>query len=97
MTIARKLLERVLDGGSCSIGAVAVDAQLASQFVCRLEPDPPNVIGELVGVLLDFGDGLVTVGAIDPDCPTRTDAVVGQEQHDLADFSSVPPNFDESE
>ena len=38
-----------------------------------------NVIGEPVGVLLDLGDGLLTIGAVDPDRPARGDAVLGQD------------------
>ena len=63
--LAGKLLKRVADGGPCPVRAVAVDSQLRGQFVGRLEADPSNVVGQAVGVLLDFGNGFLAVGAVD--------------------------------
>ena len=91
MALAGKFLKRVSDGGPCPIGAVAVDPQLGGQFVGGLEADAPDVVGQLVGVLLDLGDGLLAVGAVDSHGPARTDAMLGQEEHDLADFLLLLP------
>ena len=51
VSLTRQLLERVMDSGSCPVRAVPVDAQLGGQFVCRLEADPTDVVGQLVRVL----------------------------------------------
>ena len=59
VALTGKFLEGVLDGGTSPVGAVAVDTQLGGQFVGRLEADPPDVVGQLVGVFLDLGDGLL--------------------------------------
>ena len=91
MSLTGQFLKRVLDGGPCPIRAVAVDAQLGRQFVGRLEADAPDVVGQLVRVLLDLGDGLLAVGAVDPHRPPGTDAMLGQEEHDLADFLLLLP------
>ena len=69
MPLAGKFLERVPDGGPGPVGAVAVDPQLGGQFVGGLEADAPDVVGQLVRVLLDLGDGLLAVGAVDPAPP----------------------------
>ena len=96
MALAGQLLERVLDGGSCPVRAVPVDAQLGGQFVCRLEADPTDVVRQLVGVRLDLGNRFMAVGAVDADGPARSDAVLGQEEHDLADFLLLLPTFPDS-
>ena len=91
VALAGQVLERVLDGGPGPVGTVAVDPHLGRQFVGGLEADAPDVVGQLVRVLLDLGDGFLAVGAVDPDRPTGTDAVLGQEEHDLADFLLLLP------
>ena len=91
MALAGQFLQRVLDGGPGPIGTVAVDAQPGGQLVGRLEADAPDVVGELVRVLLDLGDRLLAVGAVDADGPAGADAVLGQEEHDLADFLLLFP------
>ena len=66
MTLGGQLFQRVADSGPGSLRAVLIDAQLRGQFIRRLEADPPNVVGELIGVGLDRGNGLLSVGAVDP-------------------------------
>ena len=71
MSLAGQVLQRVLHGRPGPVGAVAVDAQLGRQFIGGLEADATDVVGQLVRVLLDLGDGLVAVGAVDADGPAR--------------------------
>ncbi|MGD0899513.1 MAG: hypothetical protein ABR915_16900 [Thermoguttaceae bacterium] len=74
MPLPGQLLERVLDTGPGPVGAVAVDPQFGGQFISGLEADPTDVVGQLVGVGFDLGDGLLAVSPVDPDRPTGTDA-----------------------
>ena len=91
VALAGQVLKRVLDGGPCPIGTVAVDPHLGRQFIGGLEADAPDVVGQSVGILLDLGDGFLAVGAVDSHGPTETDAMLGQEEHDLADFLLLLP------
>ena len=91
VALAGQVLERVLDGGPGPIGTVAVDPHLGRQFIGGLEADAPDVVGEPVGVFLDLGDGFLAVGAVDSHGPTEADAMLGQEEHDLADFLLLLP------
>ena len=84
--LAGQILKRVLDGGPGPIGTIAVDPHLGRQFVGGLEADAPDVVGQPVGVLLDLGDGFLAVGPVDSHSPTETDAMLGQKEHDFADF-----------
>ena len=93
VALAGQVLERVLDGGPGPIGTVAVDPHLGRQFIGGLEADAPDVVGQPVGVLLDLGDGFLAVGAVDPDGPAEADAMLGQEEHDLADFLLLLPTL----
>ena len=91
VALAGQVLKRVLDGGPGPIGTVAVDPHLGRQFVGGLEADAPDVVGQPVGVLLDLGDGFLAVGAVDSHGPTEADAMLGQEEHDFADFLLLLP------
>ena len=91
VTLAGQFLQRVEDGGSRPERAVAVDPQLGRKFVGGLEADAANVVGQLVRVGLDLGDGLLAVGSVDADGPPRGDAVLGQEEHQLADLFLLLP------
>ena len=96
MSLTGQFLQRVLDGGSGPVRAVAVDPQLGRQFIGRLEADAPDVVGQLVRVLFDLGDGFVAVGAVDADGPPRRNAMLGQKEHDLADFLLLLPALADS-
>ena len=48
MPLTGQLLERVPDGSPGPIRAVAVDAQLGSQFIGGLEADATDVVGQLL-------------------------------------------------
>src|SRR5690242_6688074 len=89
--LARQVLQGVLHRRLRSIRAIGVDSQLGRQFVGRLEADATDVVGELVWVLFNLGDGLLAVGAIDTDRPSRRDAMLSQEQDDLADLLLLLP------
>ena len=91
MALAGQVLKRVLDGGPGPIGTIAVDPHLGRQFIGGLEADAPDVVGQPVRVLLDLGDGFLAVGAVDSHGPTETDAMLGQEEHDFADFLLLLP------
>ena len=93
VALTGQFLKRVLDGSPCPIRAAAVDAQLGGQFVGGLEADSPDVVGQLVGVLFDLGDGLLAIGPVNADGPARTDAMLGQEEHDLPDFPLFLPTL----
>ncbi len=86
MAFPGKLLECVLHRRPCPVRAIAVDPQLGGQLIGGLKADPPDVVGKLVGVGLDLGNGLLAVGPVDPRSPRRADAMLGQEQHDPADL-----------
>ena len=89
--MAGQVLERVLDGGPGPIGTVAVDPHLGRQFIGGLEADAPDVVGQPVRVLLDLGDGFLAVGPVDAHGPAEADAMLGQEEHDFADFLLLLP------
>ena len=88
-----KFSEAVLHRSPGPEGTVAVDSQLGSQFIGGLEADSPDVVGELEGIGLDLGDGLLAVGAVDPHRPTGSDAMLGQKEHDLANFLLLLPTL----
>src|SRR5664279_893161 len=91
MPLSRQLLKRILDSGSGSIRAVAVDSQLESQFISGFEADSPDVVCQLIGIFFNFGNGLMPIGAVNSHRPPRRDAVFSQEEHDFADFLLLFP------
>ena len=93
MALTGQFLKGVLDTGPCPIRTVAVDSQLGGEFVGSLEADPTDIVGKLVRILLDLGDGLLSVGAVDSHRPPGSDAMLGQEEHDLADFLLLLPTL----
>ena len=96
VSVTGQFLQGVQDGGSRPVGAIAVDSQLRRQFIGRLEADSPNVVGQLIRVRFDLGDGFVSVGAVDPDGSPRRNAMLGQEEHELADFLLLLPALADS-
>jgi len=86
-----QLLERVAHGGPGPLRTVAIHPQLHGQLVGGLEADAADVVGQPVGVLLDLGDGLLAVGAIDADRAGRAEPVIGEEEHDAADLALLLP------
>ena len=72
-------------------GTIAVDPHLGRQFVGGFEADASDVVGQPIRVLLDLGDGFLPVGPVDPYRPTEADAMLGQEEHDFADFLLLLP------
>ena len=70
VALARQFLKRVLDGSPCPEGAIAVAPKFRRQFIGGLEANSPDVVGQPVGIFLDFGDGFVAVSPVDPDGPT---------------------------
>ena len=89
-------MQRVLHSGPCPIRTVAVDTERCCQFVGGLKANAMDVVGQLVWVLLDLGDGLVPVGAVDADGPARCNSMLGQKEHDLADFFLLVPTLPDS-
>ena len=96
VSLAGQFLQGVMDGGPRPVRAVAVDSQLRRQFIGRLEADSPDVVGQLIRILLDLGDGFVAVGAVDADGPPRRNPMLGQEEHDLADLFLLLPALADS-
>ena len=64
VSVTGKFSQTVLDRSPGPEGTVAVDTQLGRQLIGGLEADPSDVVGQLVRVRLDFGDGLVPVGPV---------------------------------
>ena len=96
VSVTGQFLQREQDGGSRPVGAIAVDSQRRRQLVGCLEPDTPNVVGQLIRVRFDLGDGLVPVSAVDPDGAPRRDAMLGQKEHQLPDFFLLFPALADS-
>lgn len=93
MSLRCEFLKGMLDGGFGTIGAVLLDAEFRSQFISRLEPDSLDVLGKLVRILLDLGNGFLTVSSIDPDGTTLSDAMLRHEQDDFPNFFLLRPTL----
>ena len=91
MPLAGQFLQRVTDRGAGAMRTLPVDSHAEGQLIGRLEADPANVIGQLIGIGLDGGDGVLAVGPVDPHGASRGHVVLGQEQHDLADLALLLP------
>ncbi len=61
------------------------EAQIAGNGISGDEANPVNVSGQLVGILGDDLDGLVSVLFVDLHCVGRRDIVPPKEQHDFLD------------
>ena len=61
VALAGKFAQGISDGRPRPVRAVAVDPHLGGQFVGRLEADATDVVGQLVRVVLDLGDGLLSI------------------------------------
>ena len=61
-----------------------LDAEFHCDRVGGLEADAANVPRQPVGVLRHDLDGVGAIGLVDPDRPGRADAVLMEEDHDLA-------------
>ena len=96
VSVTGQFLQGEQDGGSRPVGAIAVDSQRRRQFVGGLEADSPNVVRQLIRIRFDLGDGFVPVGAVDADGSPRRDAMLGQEEHELADFFLLLPALADS-
>ena len=70
-----------------------VDPHLGRQFVGCLETDAPDVVGQPVWVLFDLGDGFLPVGPVDSHGPAEADTMLGQKEHDFADFLLLLPTL----
>ena len=91
MPFVAQFPQRIADGRPRTMRRIAVDPQLGSQLVRRLESDPANVVRQLVRIGLDPLNGFLSVGSVDPQGPAGADAVLAEEQHDLADFALFVP------
>ena len=67
--------------------------EFGSEFVGSLEADATDVVSQLIRVLLDFGDGLLPIGAVDSHRPPRRDAMLRKKEHDFANFLLFLPAF----
>ena len=96
VSFSSQFLQAVKDGGSRPVGAIAVDSQFRRQFIGGLEADSSNVVGQLIRVRLDLGDGFVSVSPIDTDGSSRRNAMLGQKEHELTDFFLILPALADS-
>src|SRR5690606_40105300 len=65
------------------LGAVGGDAQRPGDAVRGEKAHTPDVVDELVGILLDPGDGPLPVGLVDPGRQSGADAQTLQEDEAL--------------
>jgi len=91
VALGRRFAERVRDAGAGAQRRILGDADLARDDVGRQEADAADVAGEPVGVFLDDGDGVRTVGLEDAHGARGRHAVAVQEHHDLGDDLLVGP------
>ena len=74
-------------------GDVSSQAQVARDLVGGQEADAPDVAGQTVGVLGDFGDGVVAVLLVDLDRQPGGNLVALQEEHHFLDGLLLLPRF----
>lgn len=70
---------------------VKCNADSLRDSVGRLEANAMNIQSQSVGVFTDLGDGVVTIGLVDPDCPADANTMGLEEDHDLPDSLLLSP------
>ncbi len=85
------LFEYIKDVGLDPLDRAGVHPELEGDLVGRLEPDPPDVKAELVGVLLQDRERPVPVLPVDLRGQIRRDAVLLEEDNQAADVLMLGP------
>ena len=67
------------------------EAHFFSDRVRRTKTDPPDIIGESVGILLHDGNALTAIGLENLRRMTGADIVTLQKEHDIFDFLLLCP------
>ena len=75
------LQQQVLQGGLGPVGRMLVYPHLPGDLVGGDEADPPHVLGQPVGVVLDDPHRILAVGLVDAGGVGGADPVALQEQH----------------
>ena len=96
MSVTGQLLQGVQHSSSRPVRAIAVDSQLRRQLIGGLETDSPNVVGQLIRILFNLGNGLMSVGAVDTDGSPGGNPMLRQEEHDLANLFLFQPALTDS-
>ena len=81
MALACLLQQQVLQGGLGPVGRMLVYPHLTGDLVGGDETDPPHVLGQPVGILLNDPHRVLSVGLVDAGGVGGADPVALQEQH----------------
>src|SRR5260363_415280 len=85
VAFAAEVLHHVFHTRHRAQGRVFGDIQLSGEGIGGLESDAVDIAGQTVGILLNPGDGLISVGLVDAHCSRAADAMPLKEHHDRTD------------
>src|SRR5215831_8382075 len=96
VAILGKFLENVPHSSLRTDHCIPWNAESLRQAISCLEANAMDVERQAIGILLDAGNSLVTVGLVNPYRTGRPHAVRVQEDHDLSNDFLGFPGFDDS-